>query len=463
MLHQLKSLRSVQPFALVPICRLFRHNVESALEAVANIRQIDAPSTAIAHRSRCSFKRPSSVIVPWRCGTMTLAWLAFLCLVSSPCRAEIPDVLCNEGSGSFEAAFHTGVKVRVGAAKKGGLARRLCEAAMSWDQHNEVVATDAFQLDVDAFGVDLDVGVPVVTLQVKKSSADCCMTYLIYSLQKPSRLLRTITGGDFFSAADTDLDGRVEIWSHDAVAVAGFETFVLGELDAPPTIVLRFEGGRLLDVSSEFQTYFDSEIASIREKIDQHDLLDFKSSNGTLTPPTALSVEQLHRLRRVKARVLEIVWSYLYSGREQEAWRSLAEMWPAADVERIRTAVLDARTHGVRAEVDGVSTEGPNGKKKRVALFDATSSSQPNKSQIISPRPILLRRPPTSLTLPESELLLDLVIDSAGKVRSAEPSGKTKWADADLLGATAGWKFIPAFKGNRPVASRSRLAVSLAR
>ncbi len=433
---------------------------------MATIRQIDALSTAIANRLRCSFKKPCSVVVPRRCGTMTLAWLAFLCLVSSPCHAKIPDVLCNEGSGSFEAAFHTGVKLRVGATKKGGLARRLCEAAMSWDQHNEVVATDAFQLDVDAFGVDLGVGAPVVTLQVKKSSADCCMTYLIYSLQKPSRLLRTITGGDFFSAADTDLDGRVEIWSHDAAAVAGFDAFVLGELDAPPTIVLRFEGGRLLDVSSEFQTYFEGEIAKVREKIDRQDLLDFKSSNGALMPPTALSVEQLHRLRRVKARVLEIVWSYLYSGREQEAWRSLAEMWPAADVERIRTAILDARTHGIRAQVDGVSSGGVGGKKKRVALFDAASRSGPGKSEIISPRPIQLRRPPFRVpepSLPEAELLLDLVIDSAGKVRSAEPSGKTKWADAELLRATGEWKFIPAFKGNRPVACRSRLAVSLTR
>jgi len=418
---------------------------------------------------RQCFQRACSMAGPWRCTTITRAWLTLLWLMaslSSPCHGEIPDVLCNEGSGSFEAAFHTGVKMRVGAAKKDGLARRLCEAAMSWDQHNEVVATDAFQVDVDAFGVDLGVGVPVVALQVKKSSADCCMTYLIYSLQKPSRLLRTITGGDFFSAADSDLDGRVEIWSHDAAAVAGFETFVLGELDALPIIVLRFEGGRLLDVSSEFQSYFDGEIPKIREEIDQQDLMDFKSSNGALMPPTALSAERLHRLRRVKARALEIVWSYLYGGREQEAWRSLAEMWPAADVERIRTAILDARTHGIRAEVDGVSSGGPSGKKKRVALFDATSRSGPGKSEIISPLPIQLRRPPFRMpeqSLPESELRLDLVIDSAGKVRSAEPAGKTKWADADLLRATEEWKFIPAFKGNRPVACRSRLAVSLTR
>src|SRR5260370_16464746 len=114
-------------------------------------------------------------------------------------------------------------------------------------------------------------------------------------------------------------------------------------------------------------------------------------------------------------------------------------MWPAADVERIRTAVLDARTHGIRAEVDGVSAGGPNGKKKRVALFDATSRSGPGKSEIISPRPIQLRRPPLigpAQSLGEAELLLDLVIDSAGKVRSAESSGKPKWPDPDLLRAT---------------------------
>jgi hypothetical protein len=414
----------------------------------------------------CSFKKLCSVPIPWRCSRWALVWLAFLRLVSIPCHSQIPDVLCDEGSGSFEAVFHTGVKVRVGAAKKGGLATRLCEATVSWEQHNQLVATDTSQLDVDAFGVDLGVGVAVVTFQVKKSGRDCCMTYQIYSLQKPPRLLHTITGGDFFRAADTDLDGRVEIWTRDAVAVAGFETFVLGELDAPPTIVLRFERGQLLDVSSEFQTYFDGEIAKIREKIDQQELRDFKSSNGSLTPPTAFSAEQLHRLRRVKVKVLEIVWSYLYSGREQEAWRSLAEMWPAADVERVRTAVLDARTHGIRAEVDGVSAKGPSGKKKRVAIFDATSRSEPNHSEIISPRPIQLRRPPSSApdqALPESELLLDLVIDSAGKVRSAEPAGKTKRAEADLLDATAEWKFIPAFKRDRPVASRLRLAVSLTR
>src|SRR5258708_24596745 len=199
------------------------------LEAVANICQIDAPTTVIANCVSCSFKKPSSVVAPWRCSTMTLVSLAFLWLISSPCRAQIHDLLCTEGSGPFEAAFTgvTGIKVRGGAAKKSGLAIRLCEATISWDQHNDLVATAAYQLDVDAFGGDLGAGVPVVAFQVKKSSADCCMRYQIYSLQKPSRLLRTITGGDFFSSADTDLDGRVQISVHDAAAVCVFSPLVL--------------------------------------------------------------------------------------------------------------------------------------------------------------------------------------------------------------------------------------------
>jgi len=59
-------------------------------------------------------------------------------------------------------------------------------------------------------------------------------------------------------------------------------------------------------------------------------------------------------------------------------------------------------------------------------------------------------------------LLLDLLIDSAGKVRSVEPAGNTK-SDPDLIKAATEWKFVTAFKDGRAVASRLRLAVSVKR
>jgi len=176
---------------------------------------------------------------------------------------------------------------------------------------------------------------------------------------------------------------------------------------------------------------------------------------------TASAAERQHRLRQVKIKALEIVWDYLYSGRESQAWASLAEMWPDSDMARIRTAIVDAHAHGILSQVAGVSAVK---RSKRVRIFDAVTLSSVGKAEVTPPEPILLRRPPppenpSQATLP-SELLLELIIDAAGKVRSAEPTGRVKM-DAALLRATAGWKFIPAVDAGRPVASRTRVAVSL--
>jgi hypothetical protein len=329
-----------------------------------------------------------------------------------------------------------------------------------------VVATDASQLDVDVFGADLGLSVPVVAFQVKKLGAECCMAYQIYSLQKPPRLLRSITGGSSFSASDTDLDGRVEIWTDDAAAVDGFEDFVIGEFDFAPTIVLRFQHGRLLDVTSEFRPYVDREIAKLHGELDAQDLRDFKDSDCKLVPSASRSAKQLHQLRGMKIKVLEIVWSYLYSGREAEAWHSLAEMWPAGDVARVRGELLKRRARGIHSQVDATFPDVPHGRQKKAVVFDAVSRSEGGKSDVTPPQPILMRRPAPFAAeqgLADSELLLNLVIDSAGKVRSVEPVGSTKSADADLLKAALGWTFVPAFKDDHPVASRMRLAVSAKR
>ncbi len=355
--------------------------------------------------------------------------------------------------------------MHVGAARNGELALRACAAKLTWEKQELVIATGVAQLDLDAFGADLGDGVPVAAFQAKKSDDECCMEYEVYSLEKPPRLLRTITGGDFFSASDVDLDGRVEIWTNDGIGVDGFESLSLSELDFPPTVVFRLTRGQLRDVSAEFQSYFDDEIAKIRGGTHPQELADFKASDGKLPAvATPANAEQLHRLRTAKIKVLEIVWAYLYSGREQEAWHSLAEMWPAADVERIRAALVNARSRGIHSQADGASTSPAPGRKKHAQIFDAVNKSGPDRElEVVPPSPILLRRPPAPEIQeqgPASEMFLDLVIDAAGKVRSAEPAAKMKGVDPDLINAALNWKFIPAFKDRQPVASRLRLGVS---
>ncbi len=396
--------------------------------------------------------------------TKSILPFVFCGFLSNLCLGQAHSVLCSDGNGKFEAKFETGVTAIVGAAKKGKLATRACEATLRWDKQDLAVVPEAYEVDLDAFGVDLGLGTPVAAFQVEKSDAHSFMAYEIYSLQKPPQLLRTITGGDFFSAADTDMDGRVEIWTGDAGAVDGFEGLSVGELDFVPTVVLRFERNQLIDVSAEFQSHFDNQIAQIRSRLNSQELINFKHSDGRLPATSPMPMEEQHQLRLTKIKVLEIVWSYLYSGREREAWLALAQMWPPADLERIRASIVTARASGIRAQVNGVSPGGSAFRfKKHEYVYDTVSNPDGalGSFALVETRPkaILLRRPPPlaiQQALPNSEVLIDLVIDSAGKVRSAKGVGET---DKDLISATAEWKFIPAFKNGRAVASRLQMAV----
>jgi hypothetical protein len=409
------------------------------------------------------------------CAKSGLALFFLSCVTAGVCHAQSRDVVCRGGVGFFEAEFPTGVQVHVGASRIGELESRVCEAALTWSNQKLVISDAAPELDIDVFGVDMGLGTPVAAAQVKKSKADCCMEYRIYSLRTPPVLLHSIAGGEFFSAADTDLDGRVEIWTNDAAAVDGFENFPLRELDFAPPMVLRFARGRLLDASAEFHPYFDQKIADERAKLNPQDLADFKSSDGKLVPSAAAPAGRIAHLRSVKVKVLEIVWSYLYSGREQEAWRSLGEMWPAADVDRIRAALLNARSHGIRSQVEGVSTPIPASRLIHAKIYDGTItvSATPGltpkgvkpKPEITPPRAILMERLPPATPIEEelsqSESLLKLVIDSAGKVRSVEEIGNAQATDEGLIRSTSNWKFIPGYSAGEPVASQILLGVSL--
>jgi hypothetical protein len=405
------------------------------------------------------------------------ASLVLFCALAGTCRAQDHGVVCRDGSGNFEAAFPMGVAVQVGAQRREGLATRKCAGTLLWTTQKLEVASTAAEVDVDAFGIDLGLGAPVVTFQQKKTDAECCMTLQIYSLQRPPKLLRTITGGSFFSSADTDLDGQVEIWANDAAAIEGFESPGVGRPEFAPTVVLRFVRGRLLDVGSEFQSYFDGEIAKVRSGLDAESLRDFKASNGRLPPTAYFSPEDLRRsqkLESTKVKVLQIVWSYLYSGREEEAWRTLAEVWPAADLDRIRAALSSLHSRGILAQADGVST-GRRPTAGIAKVFDLRTQVVPatqtpwgrsirveNRTEVIPPAPILIeRRVPVDGSEADNalpELLVEMVIDSAGKVRSAQ--SPTPAFDTSLKSEVGRWKFVPAFNAGRAVASHVYMLVS---
>ena len=445
----------------------------------------DAGQKATKKRASLLTSRRGEILSPgaYRLRVRQIASFLLFWALAGACHAQSGAVVCRDGIGNFEAISPTGVSVQVRAARSEGFARRACEGALLWEKSKALIASGVTEMDVDAFGIDLGLGSPVATFQVKKSQAECCMTLQIYSLRKPPKLVRSITGGTFFSTADTDLDGQVEIWTNDTASLDGFERRAFGGPYSAPTVVLRFVQGRLLDVGSEFQGYFDGEIARVRSGLDPEELREFKNSSGRLAPTAYFSAEDLHRsqkLERTKERVLQIVWAYLYSGREQEAWKSLAELWPPADFDRIREAIISARDRGIRAQVDGVSEKVSSGAEKNPVVFDARTLRvvqasgmlagehfegeriEGKRTDIVLPAAILIGHKPvegrTDDTLPDSGLMLDLVIDSAGKVRSAASTNPL--FDSPLKDATTSWKFVPAFRSERPIASEIYLIIT---
>ncbi len=414
--------------------------------------------------------------------------LLFALSASSAARGQ--RFLCSDGYGSFSSDFSTGVTVTVGAAKNGAFATHACDASLRWGKNVMHAVEGAYLVDIDVLGADLGLGVPVVAFQVKTAESDRRMSYRIYSLEKPPRLLRTITGGDVYKARDRYLEGRNEIWTDDTGAVDGIENLPLTSFDVLPTVALRFEKNRLIDVSSEFQPYFDQQIAEVKAQLNPEALSDFKNTDGELTslPPQVLG--NLHALLMTKIAVLEIVWSYLYSGREQQAWTALAEMWPPSDLSRIRAVIENARAHGILSQVDGSAKPGASLPSEGIAAIYRMKEEQiqvPSRGNLASmmaqaaensngvedrgpladsaPKSIYLSMPLTETdqqAMQTSPTLLDLVIDAAGKVHSAQivngahlgPTGEA------LIKASANWNFIPAFKAERPVACKMRIMVS---
>lgn len=59
-------------------------------------------------------------------------------------------VVCSAGFGSFDAISTTGVTLSVGALQQpNGFAKRACQATLSWNKQELVIAPKAWQVDVD--------------------------------------------------------------------------------------------------------------------------------------------------------------------------------------------------------------------------------------------------------------------------------------------------------------------------
>jgi hypothetical protein len=139
----------------------------------------------------------------------------------------------------------------------------------------------------------------------------------------------------------------------------------------------------------------------------------------------------------------------------------LANYWPATDVERIRAAIANARQKGIRSQIDGTALDTASRKKKHAPIFEVVARDGQSQTQLVPPQPILIREPPPDgarQVSQSTERALDLIVDSAGKVQSAEQRN-AKPADAQLESLALQWKFVPASIEERPVACRLHFGI----
>ena len=176
-------------------------------------------------------------------------------------------------------------------------------------------------------------GHPSLVLEGYSGGAHCCYTYRIISLTTPPVALPAIRNETPFYFFKDSASGQYRVMTSDGA----FDYFDgLCHACAPfPRVVLRVDHEGLHDVSTDFVGQYDSEIALARAKIAGGDISKFLITD----------------FDDARSVVLEIVFSYLYSGREGQAWQTLDEMWPAGDRDRIRKLILHTKAKGLLSKL----------------------------------------------------------------------------------------------------------------
>lgn len=172
-------------------------------------------------------------------------------------------------------------------------------------------------------------GSPSVILQNFTSATEPRYTYRIVSLSEPPLILPAITNETPFYFFKDPASHGYRIMTGDG----GFHNFDGRCFDCSPfpRVILRIERDGLHDVSKDFTEQYDSEIALAHAKIAEGEMTKFIEAD----------------FRDARSIALEIVFAYLYSGRQAEAWQTLDRMWPSKDRDRMQDLIVKTRTGGL--------------------------------------------------------------------------------------------------------------------
>jgi hypothetical protein len=248
--------------------------------------------------------------------------------------AEKPSLECPTQKGDPQVRKYSGYSLRL--AQLSGRGNR-CQALLTAPgaKAPKKVARDWALSINEISGTDINGDEkPDLVVQGYSGGAHCCYTYWIVGLTQGLPLIREIRNQVpvIFTTRD---DGRVELHTGDGV----FDYFLVPHANAViPQLFLRLEGDKLVDLGPEHLADYDRAIEKARSQLSAEELEKIRKSKYS----EGMLFDQLLTVQKV----MTIVLNYLYSGREEEAWHSLDQMWPESDRDRVKKLILERRSRG---------------------------------------------------------------------------------------------------------------------
>jgi len=271
----------------------------------------------------------------------------FLC-----CFAAIPALAarqCSQGNGSDRLEMPGGYVAQVAAsAEKPGQCRA---SVMSEDGKTVYELTDREIALTPISGKDVNGdGKPDAVIETHPARGACCWNYYVITPGEEQPLLRQFATSVPLNFEDKLGDGKVEIWTRE-FAFDGVDGFPHSE-SPMPLIFFRMKGPNVYNVSQLFWTDYQREIEDAKNGISKEDAEALtKEESENAKPPQEGDPKAIH-LRSVRALVLTVVLDYLYADRGPDAWRTISEMWPILDRQRIRQLILRNRMRGILSEIN---------------------------------------------------------------------------------------------------------------
>jgi hypothetical protein len=180
-------------------------------------------------------------------------------------------------------------------------------------------------------------GAPDLVLEGDSGGNHGTRTYYVISLgQTPGRVAQFDTDAVPANFIQNQSSHRMEIRTWDG------NFFMFDGMSAAasphPDVYLQIHGARLRDISPQHKAGYDKAIRKLQRSLAPADLARFRAIDE--------SWEKAGE-EETASQVLRIAVAYLYSGRQSLAHKTIMEMWPRFDQERIWQLILKTRRKGI--------------------------------------------------------------------------------------------------------------------